>query len=346
MNQESGNELIFFDGIIPEKPLSARLVSMPEDEYHNDPCNSPSLSASMCKTLIDKTPLDAYLQHPKLGMYEIEEEKEDESKFDLGSAAHAYLLEGVNKMAVCKHDDWRTKEAKADKKAAREDGKYPLLQSQYDNVIHMAGAAKEYIKRNKDFKYSLQDGMAEQVIICDEDTPFPRRGRLDWLSNDFTQILDYKTTKIGLRYDLLIRQIENMFYDVQNCFYIDLVKELKKTKRPIRFTFLFQNEKPPYLCQMVSLSEAMLFTGREKMNYAKNLWEYCLSNNSWPGYVDRILCLEPSSWAQAKWDERMELEGMTRQEDSGFSDPEYVANEAVNPTVNGKEKPLNEWLGA
>lgn len=290
----------------------ARLIYIPEDQYHADPCDKPSLSASMCKVLVQKTPKHAWMKHPKLGAQEIETEDEDEEKiehgkFDLGKAAHALLLEGVDKMQIVDAKDWRTNDAKAERKEADEAGKIALLRYQYNNVVNMKNAAIEYIARSG-FKYQLKDFEFEQTIIFNEDTEFPRRSRLDALSHDKRMIFDYKSTKKSLRYDSLRRHIEDMGYDITDAFYKDAVQALGG-RRPEK-VFLFQEARAPYLCQFVSLDSSFKMLGESKKNYACALWEECMAENWWPGYLNGVISLEPSAWSHANWDERMELEGM------------------------------------
>ncbi len=310
--------------------MSARLIDIPEDQYHADPCDKPSLSNSIAKMIVEETPLQAYLKHPKLGGKKQEGEEEEVSKFDMGKAAHAYLLQGINNMVIVDADSWRTKAAKEERDTAQSAGKFPLLRSQYNSVVLMAKAAHGYIERTPDFGMQLSDGYAEQTLIWAEDTPFPKRARLDWISKQGCTVLDYKTTKCGLRYDEIRRHIEQMGYDMQDVFYSDGVRELKG--REPRFIFLFQSTEAPYICQMYSLDVAFRHTAREKVDYATRMWEQCLTEGYWPGSVNRILSLEPSPWSQANWDERMELEGMVSEEE--ISPEDLPINKAMASEIN------------
>ena len=61
---------------------------LPEHEYHSDPCDSPSLSASIAQTIVLESPAHAWLQHPRFGGKQIEPTKE----MDRGTLVHALLL--------------------------------------------------------------------------------------------------------------------------------------------------------------------------------------------------------------------------------------------------------------
>jgi len=62
--------------------------------YHLDKSNNPpSLSRSVAHILLTQTPYHAWLAHPRLNPDYMPDE---DSKFDIGTATHAMLLEGVD----------------------------------------------------------------------------------------------------------------------------------------------------------------------------------------------------------------------------------------------------------
>ena len=63
--------------------------SMRAAAYHADPCERPSLSSSIAKILLEKTPRHAWTAHPRLNP---DFAAKDESKFDLGTAVHELML--------------------------------------------------------------------------------------------------------------------------------------------------------------------------------------------------------------------------------------------------------------
>lgn len=62
---------------------------IPEADYHADPCPTPSLSSSIGKELVNRSPWHAWTKHPRLNP---EVEPDNRASFDLGSAAHAFML--------------------------------------------------------------------------------------------------------------------------------------------------------------------------------------------------------------------------------------------------------------
>ena len=69
---------------------AAGLSTIPSAAYHRDDvgCDAPTLSASIASLLLRDSPRHAYAAHPKLGGHP----RDDSETFDLGTAAHAYLL--------------------------------------------------------------------------------------------------------------------------------------------------------------------------------------------------------------------------------------------------------------
>ena len=73
-----------------ESIMQQGIVNLTAEQYHSDPCPTASLSSSIANILLDQSPLHAYLAHSRLNL---QYEREESSRFDLGSAAHMMLLE-------------------------------------------------------------------------------------------------------------------------------------------------------------------------------------------------------------------------------------------------------------
>jgi hypothetical protein len=91
------------------------IYKMRAAEYHADPCLEPSLSSTIARVLCDSAPAHAQHAHPRLNLQNVEEEAEH---FDIGTAAHAILLEGEAAVTVIDAKDWRTNAAKDARDAA------------------------------------------------------------------------------------------------------------------------------------------------------------------------------------------------------------------------------------
>jgi len=272
------------------------LHEISEEEYHADPCDEPSLSASIAKTLWLKTPAHAWLEHPRLNP--AHEEKHDKS-FDLGSAAHKLLLEGDKAGIVeISADSYRTKAAKEERDLAYSAGKIPLLSHQYDQVQWMTRAAKRFLD-STEIAGILERGKPEVTAIAQHpSTGAWFRGRFDLLSDDRLIILDYKTT-VTAHPDVFTKHIISMGYDIQAAFYL-LLNRLTGGPEDAKFVFLAQETESPYECSLVGVAPSMLEIAAQKVEHCINLWADCLKADNWPGYDTRIHWAESPAWDQQR----------------------------------------------
>lgn len=278
------------------------IYAMSAQEYHSDPVILPSLSASVASILLTQSPRHAALAHPRLSLAY---QPDEDSRFDLGSAAHALLLENDgSKVCVIEAADWRTKDAKAKRDEARANGLFPILAKHNFAVTAMVKAAREFIETTE-LAGIFTRGKPEQTVIWHSGNAWCR-ARLDWFTDDRAVILDYKTTE-SAQPEQCIRQITRMGYDLQAEFYCRGLTDLRSGSTPA-FVFLFQEITPPYACSLVSLSNAFREVGQRKMLAAIDLWDHCITKGQWPGYSTQIHYAEPAAWQIA------EIEAQLKQE--------------------------------
>lgn len=296
---------------IEDQPAGVRVTapgvySMPADDYHADPCPVASLSSGVARTLLARSPLHAWHEHPRLNPDHAPEEK---AAFDLGSAAHALVLEGEDRMQVIEAPDYRTKVAQEERDAARRTGRHPVLAKQYRDVQRMAGIARRAIADCRDLSgITLADGKAEQVVIWREGDAWCR-ARPDWMSHDRRLQISYKTTATSANPDGFDRMVDNMGYDLQDAFY---VRGNRATGAPgdcISLT-LVQENVPPYACAWIGLDPAFMAMAEAKVATAIALWTRCMKANHWPGYSPRVHWIAPPNYALAKWEEREAVIGI------------------------------------
>lgn len=282
------------------------VTDMREAQYHADPCPVPSLSSSIARTLLSRSPKHAWAEHPRLNpRYQSEEKKE----FDRGKAAHALLLEGADRMEVIPFKDYRKADAQAQRDAARLAGKYPVLEADYQAVLEMVYVAKAAIAENIDLSgLTLADGRAEQSLFWNEGEAWCR-ARLDWLANDLSVILDYKTTGASANPDDFVRTLVGNGYDVQDAFYRRGLAALRG-RQGTRFLFLVQEVDPPFACSFLALSPAFMELAQEKVEEAIGTWRECMKSGVWSAYPNRICYLEPPAWHVARWAERQPEQGI------------------------------------
>jgi hypothetical protein len=271
------------------------------DQYHADPAPEPSLSSSIAQILLEKSPLHAWLSHPRLNR---QYQRTPDSRFDLGSAAHAMLLERrTDNIVIVEANDWRTKAAKEQRDLATAAGKYAVLARQYREVESMVLTARTYIDTTE-LSGILEYGAAEQSVLW-QDGDVWCRARPDMLSKTARVCLDYKTTEDASP-AMFARQISRLGYDLQAEWYLRGLKAVDSAAW--QFVFLVQEIYEPYACSLISLSNAYRAVGQAKVTRALNLWVKCLSEDRWPGYESRILYAEPRPWDLAMAEE-LEADG-------------------------------------
>lgn len=272
------------------------IYSMTSDEYHRDPCPEPSLSSSIARLILTASPYHAWWAHPKLNP--AWEPPDPEPRFDIGTAAHALLLEGEDIAVPVGADTWASKAAKDARDTARAAGKIPMLREQYKRVKAMVGALKE--------RMVWSGGLAERVVAWKEgDLWF--RARLDWLDLERrpAQIIDYKTRGRagGAHPDAWARALFSEGYDIQEAFYRRAVRMLAPGEPA--FTWVVQECEPPYAATMARLDPQAQELADRKVEEAIKAWRTCLERNVWPAYPPEPVEIAAPAWVTAQWEARL-----------------------------------------
>lgn len=267
-----------------------------EEEYHADPCEYPSLSRGIIKDLVMSCPARAWVNHPKLNPNYKAKEREI---FDLGHAAHALFLQGIDNAWIIDAPDWKKKETKEARDRARDAGKYPILIDKYKDIKAMVEVANEQIWNY--LGLTIEDGESEVSYIWKEGELWMRI-RLDWITRKNRLILDYKTTGASSNPEEYSNIAGNTGLDIQDAFYRRGVYAVEKEEYD--FIFMVQECQPPYICSFIRLDEMFKDMGEQKVAKGIRLWEKCLKANHWPGYTEHIYTIEPKPWALASWEQR------------------------------------------
>lgn len=254
---------------------------IPLSEYIADPCPEPSLSTSTVDTLIRRTPLHAFNEHPRGGNAPGEESE----RSDIGSAVHSLILGGAPVIYLpSEFTNYRKDAAKEIRDAARAEGAIPLLAGMRDDVEMAAAAARKVL-----------DGFgpgATEVTMCWQTDGAWCRGRADWLSNDGEYDIDVKTVINADPSDFVRRNVYPNAYDVQAGLR-SLGHEAIAGKQR-KMMWLIVEISAPFAVSIVGVGPGMLDLAQRKVRYAAKLWRRCLDLNAWPGYPTDI------HWAEAE----------------------------------------------
>lgn len=274
-------------GIYPDMPASV---------YYSDPCEQPSLSQSMAKTLLNSSPVHAYRSHPRLGG---QARTGGTKAMVKGDVIHDLLLKNgsCEKIVVLEYNDYRSKAAQQDRDKAELEGLTPVLEKEW-KLLSSASVTitNELAKAGVSFAHGQTEVAAIWEETADNSKPICCRCRIDHLHNGL--ITDLKTTA-SAHPDDINKSIRNFGYDIQQ-------HANTKSIPGSKMRFVFVELEPPYLFTIVEMDESLKTLGRAKWRRAVNLWEQCLRTDLWPGYYDGVF-----SATARPWDIRDEIEMTT-----------------------------------
>lgn len=276
--------------------MTAEILTLTESQYRADPMPVPSLSKSIAHTLVTKSPLHAWLEHPRLGG----QPKPATDATDNGTLFHKLLLGKGPEIEVIHADSYRTKAAQEARDAALAAGKLPMKVGDYEPTMTACEAIRANLKRAG---FVFTGGRAEVPIQWYEDGaegPVLCRSMPDWLpGEEFTGVCVELKTARSAHPRAVQRAIMDFGYDIQGgaAYPRALGKLYPEWEGRIDFQFVFFETEPPYAVLPVRLSGAFREYGLRRWMRAVSIWERCLATNTWPGYAEDFVTIEPPGWA-------------------------------------------------
>lgn len=264
--------------------------------YHNDPCPEPSLSASVAKVLITRSPLHAWSCHPRLGGRPWKQT----ATMTMGSLIHAILLGVGPKIVVVDADNFKTKKAQAARDQALKDRQIPITRVAFAKALNVA---QELIEGPNGFRvqgFWPLVGDKERVFTWQSDGGIWCRSMLDCVDvqKGSALITDLKSTE-SAHPEAARRSMENYGYDIQQATYTEAVAaNHPKLAGRVGFLFLFFELEAPFAVTPIEGAGTMRELGERRWGRAKRTWRECLTANKWPGYAaSEPVRVEASGWA-------------------------------------------------
>jgi hypothetical protein len=280
------------NAVAKEKPL-ARILNCTLDEYYADPCEVPSLSQSIAKTIVTKSALHAWTEHPRFGA----NRGDSTAAMDEGTLIHRLVLGKGADVVIVESDAFRTNAAKAARDEAIAAGKLPVLAHKYENALAVANTLKSNLLTEHGIRL---DGESEVAIEWQEegaDGLVTCRGLMDHVKIDEGRIYDVKKVESAHPRNCGKKVIE-YGYDIQHAAYTRALAKLRpELEGRIDFVFLYMEIEPPYAITPGRLSGIVRECGSQRWDRAVLAWEKCLNSNRWPAYADRIVQIEAPQWA-------------------------------------------------
>lgn len=268
---------------------TARRLPLTPEEYRDRPHGVPCLSQSTANTLLSKSPLHAWSEHPLLGNIRRPSTKDT----DQGTLLHSLLLGKGQKIEIMEHDGYHSNRAKEDRDNALAAGLLPIKRKDYDGLMNIL----EQIKVNVAAAGVSLEGDKEVAFEWDEmgvDGPVKCRGMMDIVRPSLGEIVDVKKARSAKPHSLR-RSFTDYGYHLQHAAYTScLEKFVPQLVGRVKFQFIFVELDPPYAVCAPPLSGAMRELGQQQWNRAVRIWERCLATGVWPGYEAQPL--EPMPW--------------------------------------------------
>jgi len=287
---------------------------MPASAYHADPCDAPSLSASVAHILLSQSPAHAREAHPRLNPARIDSAPTTEQ--DEGTALHAAILEQRGIVAVCDFEDWRGKAAQDARKLARSQGKVPILRRRWSVLDSVAMAVRDALSAHE-VGDVLASGHAEKVMVWSEPTPAGPvwcRSRVDWLPSldRGVCLYDLKTVGGSAEPGAFGRRMMTEGYALQAAFYLRGARALGLD--PAGFRFIVVERDPPFGLSVCEMAPDLAHFAAQQAEAAIREFGRCLYANAWPSYEPKVAHIEAPAWITSQWEERaLRLETLAKE---------------------------------
>lgn len=303
--------------------MTATILECTTAEYLADPAPEPSLSSSIAKIMLDRSPAHARLAHPRLGGQRSESTPEQ----DMGTLVHRLVLGKGADVHPVPAGDWRTKAAREERAAARSAGKIAVLSSQYQEAVVAARAIVEHLS----WQGVSLDGDSEVGILWQEEVAVPRLVEavrhnpvlhaaavaVTGMEPTWTEspaiwcrtMLDHVTFRDGM---LNVNDLKTIYsahpddctrsalkfgYDIQQAAYTRAAElAWPEYAGRVVFSFLFCEVDPPYSVTVAQLDATMRERGRRRWNEAVETWSRCLHTDTWPSYTREPVTLQSPGW--------------------------------------------------
>lgn len=281
--------------------LSGIFLNFDGPAYFADPCPVPSLTQSIAKTIIEKSPKHAWIEHPRLNPAFAGDKGEPYSKAKaIGNAAHAMLIGRGKSIQVIKADDFRGKAAQEERRGAEAVGHVAILAKHMDDATAITESARYQLKQIEGCEKVFIAGSGE-VVICAEQDGTWFRSMVDWLESP-RALWDLKTVGQVVAPYAIGKKMAQDGWDIQAAMQehiLDLLDPDGAGRRTFRFVAI-ENE-PPYALTVAELSESVMTMGRKKLAYAIEQWRACIAADHWPAYPAEIVLPSYPGYRETEW---------------------------------------------
>ena len=101
-------------------------------------------------------------------------------------------------------------------------------------------------------------------------------------------------------------------YFQQCAWYLDGVRALLDAD-DAAFVFIVQEKEPPYLVNVVEMTDSYRAIGDYRNEAAVRIWQQCMETGVWPGYPTDVSLISAPRWLELEHEEQIDMkaEGIT-----------------------------------
>lgn len=264
---------------------------IPHEDYHADPVPGGSLSSTWARWMTDDEMCPAkvrwQIDHPAA--------REVTEDMEIGQAYHTKVFGQGPEIVAVEADDWRTRAAQEIRKAARAEGKTPLLARTLAEVDEMVSV----LRADPHAAAIFSEGKAEQSFFWQDRHDIWCRGRVDWLPTPREGrrliVPDLKSAKCAAP-KVFGSAVMDRGYAQQADWYLRGLRALGIADESSIFVAIVQEKDPPYIVQPIQFTEDDMAVGRILNDRALDLYAECKASGKWPRYADGFALASMPSW--------------------------------------------------
>ena len=282
------------------------LYDIPAADYHRDPCEVPSLSCTIARILVRRTPAHAYHAHPRFGAGTFEATK----VMDDGSAVHAMFAEQPHLIETIRTTygpktkrkdligepvrDYLTDAAKEERDEIRSRGAIPVLHHRRAELIRCYREGMRQFRAAEDGECFTSPGRSEVMAVAEEDGVW-LRVLVDRLPNDpKLPPADLKCTEMSAAPGEWERRLQRE-YAFQDAFYRRVLHGAEGFLRPpMRFGVLELD--PPHGAVIMAAAPSLEAIAMAEVDRAIMRWRRCMTTGVWPMYPPYTAWVEAPNW--------------------------------------------------
>jgi hypothetical protein len=294
------------------------LYNITEAQYHADPVITPSLSHSIAKLVIDRSPRHAMYAHPRLSIAHPDDEEDDDTKSSIaGSVIHKLILgkgaviTEIKTVYDAKHElagqpvrNFLTKAAKEEKAAILARGGLPVTKAQAEKLRRAAAECMSQIDAHPELKGFNGPNVKSEAVIVWQERGVWCRAMVDRLNIDSGQIYDLKTTKLSAAPWSWERRLQTE-YATQDDFYRRGLRALGYVNPPPTL-FIPVEQDAPFCISSITPDNSLQVWADQEMDRAISTWGECLASNNWPGYPAVTYHVNATGWMLTQQEARAE----------------------------------------